>query len=502
MNWRTRARPASLGIDPAHDVLGSFPASKKFKGLFAFLLFSVSPALLGAPVNQSYDKKAKPYLRESRIEQFPKSILAFDIARGSDLAAVALSDLRVRIWRLSSGEIAHEFSFPEPATDQRLKLDIEVEPICLQFSPDGKTLAVSFLNVIHLFDVATWQERKSLAVEGEDTLRPGITVIHKNPQLERRTARQAQTQSEQPNRDINQTMREWAVERHLGDGRTRIRDFDYVQDGHFILASYCRGACWVWPAVRWDTFPSGNDLLRLWDVRSARLLWEKSYDPKGVMSRIVAAPDGKRFVGVDSELGRCAVGVYDVRDGQAIWSHRLGPCDQPPYVTFLRDGRSFITNRVEEGNRKQKMWRVPAIYDTGTGKKIVDLSDDRGIRSADMSSDGRWLVSTTWRGDTFQVWDMQSQKIVARQSPKALKHRILDRVHFSPDGRWLAVGSDEAGALIIYEFGQKDAPHIEGVQAGCSGPHLAQCIIRSVEPLPFSAKDLGTSLDTKPCQTM
>jgi WD40 repeat protein len=439
---------------PLNISMGVLPAPKKFKGIFVFLLLGTYPALLARPAGQSSDKNAKLYLRESRIERFPKPILAFDIASGSDLAAAAFSDLRVRIWRLNSGRVVHEFSFPEPVTDQRLKLDVEVEPICLHFSPDGMTLAVSFLNVIHLFDVATWQEKKNLAVKGEEKLRPGITVTLQTPQLSRRTPSQAQAQSEQPNRDINQTMREWAAQRDLGDGRTRVRDFTFVKGGLFILASYCRGACWVWPGVRWDVFPSGNDPVRLWDLRSAKVVWEKSYDPRGVTSRVVPSPDGKRFAAVDSELGRCAVDVYDLSGGRALWSHPLGPCDQPPCIAFLSSGQSFITNRVEEGSRKRQLWRTAAIYETSTGKKVADLSDKRGMRNADISSDGRWLVSTTWRGREFQIWDMRSKKIVITQVPKALKRWILDRVRFSPDDRWLVVGSNATTSLAIYEFGE------------------------------------------------
>src|SRR5439155_24645951 len=77
---------------------------------------------------------AEPTLHQVRIEELSKSILAFDIANDSDLAAAALSDLSVRVWRLSSGRVIHEFSFPEPPTDQNLKLDGEYEPVSLHFS--------------------------------------------------------------------------------------------------------------------------------------------------------------------------------------------------------------------------------------------------------------------------------------------------------------------------------------------------------------------------------
>lgn len=428
--------------------------SKRFKRVFVVLLFCISPVLFAARPSLSRDgARAKPSLHEIRVERFSSPILAFDIANGSDLAAVALSDLHVRIWRLSSAEVVHEFSFAEPPTDQRLKLDVEVEPISLHFSPNGKALAVSFLNVIHLFDVETWRENKRLAVEGEGKLRPGVTITPQTPQLKPRTAGQARTQSEQPIGDINQTMRKWAADLHRGDGRTRIRDFTFLKDG-LILASYCRGACWPWPGVRWDASPSSKDPLRLWDLGSTKIVWEKLYDPKGVISRVVPSPDGGRFAAVDSELGRCAVGVYDLSDGRVLWSHPLGPCDQPPSVTFLRDGQSLITNRVEEGKRKNKLWRYAAVYRTNDGKKIADLSDRRGIRDADISPNGRWFVSTAWSGREVQIWDLQSNKIVITQVPKAMGRCILNLARFSTDGRWLIVGSGQTATLGVYHVGE------------------------------------------------
>ena len=442
---------------PLNADMASFPVSKKFKGLFVFLLFGICPALLGAPISRSYDKKAKPYLRESRIDQFPKSILAFDIARGLDLAAVALSDLRVRIWRLSSGDVVHEFSFPEPATDQRLKLDVEVEPICLQFSPDGKTLAVSFLNVIHLLDVATWQERKSLAVEGEDRVRPGITVTDQTPQLRRRTARQAQAQSEQPNRDINQTMRGWAAERHLGDGRTRIRDFAFAPSGLFILASYCRGACWSGPTIQRVAVPTGNDPVRLWDLRSASIVWQRSYDPAGVISRLVFLPDSAHFIGIDSNLGHCAVSGCNLSDGRSLWSQKMGPCLYPPSIVVLQ-GEEFITNRVSESNlknRKKKLWRYAARYSTADGGKIVDFPGRDGVGAAVVSGDGRWLVLSIWLGIQFQVWDLRENRVILKEVPRGWKRTaegIIDIVDMTSDNHWLVVGSSASGRLAVYDF--------------------------------------------------
>jgi len=404
----------------------------------------------------------QPYLREVRIESLSKSILAFDIDSGSDLAAAALSNLHVRVWRLESGQLVNEFSLPEPPTDQHLKLNGEVEPISLRFSPDGTTLAVSFLNVIHLYQIQTWVEVGSLRVEGEDKLRPGLAATPITPELTPRTSEEAQAQMEQPLPEINQTMRNWAAERHLGDGRTRIRDFAFTPDGLFILASYCRGACWLQPGSRWDSYASGRDPVRLWDLHSTRIVWEKLYDPQGVVSRVVPLPDGGRFIAVDSELGRCAVGSYDLGTGKTMWTHQLGACNQPPSIVVLPGGRSFITNRIEESGqlalkdaKEKQLWRHMALYDAATGVKTANLADAGGIATADISTDGRWLVSVVWMRTQFQVWDLRARKIVIRQLPNGWKRtadHVLTRVRFSPDDHWLVIGSDVSGDLAIYEI--------------------------------------------------
>jgi WD40 repeat protein len=427
----------------------------KFKRITAVWLF-----FAGVGLARTHNSTPEPTLRLVRIEELSKPVLALDIANDSDLAAVALSDLHVRVWRLSSGQLVHEFSFPEPPTDQNLKLENEVEPISLNFSPDGKILGVAFLNTIYLYNVKTWEETRRLSVAWEDKLRPDITATRERPQLRSRTAEQAQTQSEQPIGDINQTMRKWTAERHQGDGRTRISDFTFARGEQLVLASYCRGACWVWPGVRRDRFPSGTDPVRLWNAHSAKTIWENAYDPKGVISRVVPLPDGNRFLAANSQLGHCAVGAFGMDTGQALWSHSLGPCDQPPSILVLPDGLSFITNRVDEANRenrKKKLWRYPAIYETSTGKKIVNLPEADGIFAADISSDGHWLVSIIWRETQFQIWDLQTKKIIMRDVPKGWKRNadcVLNRVRLSPDNHWLVVGCNVRGDMAVYQWGE------------------------------------------------
>lgn len=448
---------------PLNLEMGSVPKSRKLSHRLFLQFLSALAIWFNTPIS-SYagPETAKPYLRQIRIDSLSKAILALDIANGSNLAAAALSDLRVRVWRLDSGQLVHEFSFTEPATDQHLKLADEVEPISLHFSPNGKILAVGFLNSIHLYSVPSWEEQNSLTVPGEDQVRPGTTTTHERPELQRRPAEQAQAQSQQPIRDINQTMREWAAKRGQGDGRTRILTFEFTSDGSSILASYCRSACYfsTWAGSRW-MFPSGKDPLRLWNVSLRSLTWERMYDPKGVMSRIVLLPNDERFVGVNSELGHCAVGAYDLATGQTLWSNPLRSCASPPILVILPDSHSFITNRIAEANHKNKAYRYAALYETASGKKIADIPDADGVALADISSDGRWLVSTTWRGTQFQIWDLQAKKIVMKAVPKGWSRTadcVLNRVRLSQDNRWLVVGCNMRGDLAVYQWAEGQYP--------------------------------------------
>ena len=404
------------------------------------------------------DPQARPLLRQLRIEDFSAHILAFDIARGTDLAAAAFSNLQVRVWRLETGEVVHTLSFPEPPTDKSLRLDNEVEPITLHFSPDGHTLAVGFVNAIHLFDVKTWNEKRNLSIGGEDKLRPDIVPTPPTQQLQHRSDEQARIQSEQPPKDINQTMREWEAKRSEGDGRTRIRDFAFAPSGLFVLVSYCRGACWPGPTIQRVAFPTGNDPVRLWDLRSASVVWQRSYDPEGVISRVVFLPDGVHFIGIDSHLGHCAVGGYNLSDGRSLWSQNMGPCLYPPSIVVLQEDKEFITNRMSESNfknRKKRLWIHSALYSAVDGRKIRNLSDRDGVGAAAMSYDGRWLVLSIWLGIQFQVWDLRENRVILKEVPKGWKRTaddIFDIVDMTADNRWLVVGSSASGRLAVYDF--------------------------------------------------
>jgi WD40 repeat protein len=423
---------------------------------FAVLLsLGIAICISAQPRSSPRPPAGKPYLQEVRMDKLSAFILAFDIANGSDLTATALADRRIRVWRLGSGEIVHEFSFPSPETDEHLKVAGEVEPISVRFSPDGKRLAISFLSRIYFYDVDTWTEKMSLGVPGEDQHRADLKITPETPQLERRSTEQAQADKNKPVLSLNETLRAWALAAEKGDGRTRITDFTFTIDGSSVIVAYCRGKCYATTWLRWEAFPTGNDPVRLWDIASGRLVWEHVYDEGSLVDRIVPSPDGTRFAVVQSHPGHCAVGMHNFSDGQTLWLHSVGSCGDPPSIRFSEDSQSFIANRVEEGNRENKLWRDIATYETSSGKMIGDFSKRDTVRNFDISVDGRWLASTTWSGLRFQIWDLSSRKAIMMETPQEWGRRgpLMNRIRFSPDGRWLVVGNNQVGAWVIYRFG-------------------------------------------------
>jgi WD40 repeat protein len=381
----------------------------------------------------------KPVLREGRVERLPAPILSLDFAQRSDLAVAALSDGRVRVWQLNTGEILHQFGFTEPETDQRQKDEGEVEPIRVRFSPDGKILAVSYLSRIHLYEVGTWSDLKTLGAEGEDIMRPLPP-----PHLSERT-----TGEKEPD-DINTGTRKWAQRKMLGDGRTRITDFAFTPDGAEIVASYCRISCYDMPgSVRW-MISGGNEPVRLWTLRTARMVWEHVSGPNRITHRVVLSPDGRLLVEVVFQPGHWGLHFRDLASGQESSLIALRPVPtEPPEVAFMPDNRRFVGLWDEP----RKMWQM-AMFDSGSGQVLAHFEDPAGAQHVALSPDGLWLAITTWRRPpAFKIWDVQKRKPLSTMKPDlaGVNLHSLDEIRFV-GSRKIVVSDRSRGVVFTYEL--------------------------------------------------
>ena len=380
-----------------------------------------------------------PEVVERHTEHLPAPILSLDFARDSDLAAAALSNGRVRIWHLDTGEIQHEFGFSEPETDQRQKDEGDVEPIRVRFSPDGKTLAISYLGRIHLYVVGIWSELKSLGVEGEDVMR--------SLALPRLTARPA---SEREPDDIDTGTKKWAQRKTLGDGRTRITDFAFVPDGSAIVASYCRISCYDRPdGVNW-VISNGHEPIRLWKLQSGQMGWEHYSDKNQIIQRTIPSPDGRLLAEVAFQPGRWNLHFRDLTSGEYLSSIALRSLPHhPPDVAFMPDSHRFVSLWSEP----HKMWQM-AMFDRIRGQALDHFTDPSGAQHVAISPDGAWLAATTWRRPhAFKLWDLQQRRSVATRQPQVtgVRLRMLDEIRFI-DSRRIAVSDYSKGVVWTYDL--------------------------------------------------
>ena len=382
---------------------------------------------------------SKPTLHEIRVERVPAPILSLDVAQASGLAVAALSDGRVRVWHLDTGEILHEFGFKEPETDQRQKDEGEVEPIRVRFAPGGEILGVSYLSLIHLYDLRNWSELKTIGVEGEDVMRP-----LPQPQLSQRPLVEKRPD------DINTGTRKWVQRKMLGDGRTRITDFAFTMDGTAIVASYCRISCYDKPGgTRW-TISSGHEPVRMWELATARMLWEHYSDANRITQRVVPSPDGRRFVEVVFQPGHWLLQVKDLPLGRESYSITLSPFPhEAPDVAFTSDGQHFMSLWSEQ----HKAWQT-ASYDSSNGRILDEFIDRAGSSRLALSPDNLLLAATTWRGFAFKLWDMGKRKVVLTKAPRLLGLNIptLDSIFVVANGHKIVASDRMKGFVFTYEL--------------------------------------------------
>jgi hypothetical protein len=402
--------------------------------LLAFTL--VPPAIVGAEGHLKLSK--------TREERFSAPLLSLDVSSAGNLAA-ALGTGEVRIWRLDTGQLLHQFTFPEPETDPRLKNEGEVEPIRVRFSPDGQTLGVSHLSRIYLYDTKAWQPAGSLGVEGEDTMRPRPV-----PTL----ARRPEHEEPRPEFTYDQMAQDWIKLRAMGDGRTRVTDFVFAAGGSRILAAYCRGSSFDGPHRLIDT-ASGNDPVRLWDVPGGRLLWERTYGSDIVVERIVPSPNGQQFVVAAVRPGWTTVELDSLQTGGRVYS--LPPVNYPlgdkTNIMFTPDALRLITFWAGPFDKKFVPWRHLAAYDAATGQRLITFGGRVSAHGVgDISPDGRWVVVPTENLITLQVLDAANGEWVraVKQFPWGWSGPLVGSVRFDPSGRYLIAANMGAGRLAVY----------------------------------------------------
>jgi WD40 repeat protein len=195
---------------------------------------------------------------------------------------------------------------------------------------------------------------------------------------------------------------------------------------------------------RWLMAPNA-DGVHVWDFAADRLAY--FHPAKDAYSALFSA-DGKSVIASSGrELWKWPLVEHEDEPG-----FTLGPFTL--LATFLQ--RPFFPNTTVSGPGREWLTfdegtRVWTVNRNDIAAKVVLKGKDTGIIAA-ISPDTNWLVTTHWKDGTTKVWDTRSGQEACDLGEQG------GSVAFSPDGRWLLVGS--GAEYAFHETGSWRKSHV------------------------------------------
>ena len=179
-----------------------------------------------------------------------------------------------------------------------------------------------------------------------------------------------------------------------------------------------------------------NGTLLEWDVSRKRITHTTSLPHyyKTPQSWQKFSPDGSTLAVCSED---CAVRLWNVASGKFLHTFSQSRSEKiPPAVAFSSDSKTLATMG----------WLSPVkFWDVKSGQQKSNFANFKASRLA-FSPDGQFFAST--RNDkTVRLWNFSTGKLF-----KVLAHkRTVNDIVYSPDGRYLAVGSEADGGAQVGE---------------------------------------------------
>ncbi len=154
------------------------------------------------------------------------------------------------------------------------------------------------------------------------------------------------------------------------------------------------------------------------------------------------SPDGRRILLRRVMTPDCSLWTYDLTRETLT---RITFDDDTHDPLWDVDGRSVIYAGDDDTSRI--LFRVPA---DGTGAPTLVADAPISLRAASWTGDGRRLALSAIGADrNYDIWVLDTD--ISPDPKPFLETRFLERYPaFSPDGRWIAYGSDESGHWEVY----------------------------------------------------
>ena len=232
----------------------------------------------------------------------------------------------------------------------------------------------------------------------------------------------------------------------------------------------------------WQLFASSRDSwehheIRLWDTHTGEIKTTFEGHTKRVTS-VAFSPDGKMLASGDFDG---VIWVWDIDTGE----HRQirTPDKIVDGVMFSPDGRTLVSSRRENRREDVRLW------DVATGEFKVRLEDTTGTDNIVFNSAGTVLYGAS--RTELRLWDPDTGKITMRLG---IKSSHMTRPVFSPDGKMIATGggNDYTVQLWKLQTGQLkntlvgDPKYVKMIMISGGVPKLVDYATKRVESITFS----------------
>ena len=402
----------------------------------------------------------RPNIRKSQDIHLNGSIQALDVSPDGSVVVAALigslNKVEVIVFSPVNGSMLHTFTYDETDMARRGH-----EPVRVRFTPDGTQVAVSFRSRVYFYDSKTFVEVRQVGVPGEDELHlPAPMKLIKPPMYSGRTP------SPEEIADDERWRRERVPEvkriAKQGDGRLRVTDFHFSQDGKKMLASYCFGECWMQKQterqVSW--YSAGDDPVRMWDPEKNEVLWQKYYNPNEVVEQVTFSPDGKYFAAVSNNTLFAPVTIGSILTGDLVYTMPAFQSPMaPPEIAYIPSGQNqSMIMRWDERNNYDEVygWQIEhmaGVFDVATGVRLSEMHDKDQILDLALSPNARMLLTYSWKKGKLKVWNIKTRRVIADFKPQGNEwsNRRVDIIKFAGNEKAI-IANVEKGLVQVFDL--------------------------------------------------